>query len=1752
MTLIPAKTTDSTYEDPTVAQLGSANGFSATDDGRMTSLMASAKYGFKNNITGVTARWLKYKLDGNTGDPVTQEEYEQSNAAVLGIPFEGQTKTQLDYQFLNKMEDMRLQDQMEGQERHITNFVGGLGGGLLDPIGFLVPPAKATKVNLLLRAGHAAKAGTVATTSTFKNLLTYNTLLEAPYGAMKQDMGEDYGLEHVKASLLFNPVFSGVFAGARGYNVYRKGKKIKQAQDKAKAFTDFMNGQRVDLLADNRAVFVGEDGRVVTVEIGGTDLSEMVRIVQDSGNPALRALIDENPRLKDIADGKVKDSEYTYQDNIDIAAIMHMNEVGAKLNIMSKKLADDYLKLLDSGVKIKDAYADYEARVQRLTEAITTGNLKKLTPEDIEWLKFNANIFVRRNTRDKKPKGTVYLEEGIGLQTKGAARAAYYSTMEAANLQGKDDFYTLIRDELRALQFEMQYIKDGQDMKSDLRDYASPLRYAQITLSHKVLDARNMPKLLLDAAEAHGVTPQNAHIKLNDKATRDAIAETFDIRYQRQLKKIEANYARIMRKADEIFPDHQNVIDDAHGLIKKIFLKDAELPRATGVLAKTYDEYYEFVREAEFKGAVGFLDGKMAIAPRGVFYQGFAGVPKNFQNGSNYISEMFQLMTHEHVHQMKIFARYYWDKLFEIANQDKIRKILERDILEKYERVWLEDEMPSVLIEWAMTRREFWDALKKADPELYKMFGQYVDEMISNFAFQLDVTRVADDGNLSLRQALDAEAGGDIAAKIGDIMGFYRSEASFGNFYGSLGDQPRTIDFSVENLNTVLRSKLQPSYKNPNFPKRAKKQEAYNADPAGYLENKANEILGDEAVLPILVTIPKGITKTGARKTHIAETEEKLRELGFDELAFVYADILTNLQASKARLRLFAANLRTENSLTDPLFLEQLDKAGVSDEMVARLGYIFNDTSLSASEKHGRMMDYFKQEDLGMIVRTVHDISTRNSLKNLAKKHKNKKTQLAQIKTVLDGNLRAGVQRVVPIQRLVDVQVQKDQGPIIDYLGTHDLIEIFFGEDNRRYLSKYFGDGSSEDSRIYSEDLIEASKLFHIDVMNQILTGEVPAKFKGLKKFENFAEIIKTVNKGQLGEVNALGVNVKQSADFAGYSVTYHRDAVLEMGLEKFIAFMSKAVDLEKTVRLHGGVMKDKSGKLVPFNFNALMKGMYNSIDDGTFIDDGSTAGKSIIGAMRKSSKIAFKPEYKAEAIVRFGNYKNMGRMLMEQIRARAEKIALIRHLGHDPYNNLLKTVGELNLASTPGIATFRMTAKQLTGLLDDPVNETIAKNFQTVRKISNIANLGGAGFSALSDIPLTLTTLQYLGVDIGFTDFVKAYKQAISTQFGGNNKEMAAWFRAQGAAFDLLLRQMAARVATGESTQGGISGVGNDITFEVNGLQRITATHQQIFIDYITSEMAAQLKTLDPDSTLLNRLREFGFTTTDFKRLQKAIQKTPDGIERLTPTAIVNEKLQEKTRGFILHFMKEAVMEPDVGAQAITRMGLEAGTYQGEVIRTAFQYSSFMLGMGRVVYRRFLHGYQGEGKHNAYRMSHLIAYLGVAIAFAYMTTVMKDLAKFKEPINLFDMTQFDFNRIISQSGILSIGDLGFNAMRFNDPTAFFAPVVGQVASLLGGDPSDAFESYTGQNYPVIGPVIQQAIGFVAGETVNSIQKDYVSYMRGLSDKALDTQIDALERAGALRLVQTSEGPKLLATSEEGATAVQEKKRRMALDTVNP
>ena len=53
-----------------------------------------------------------------------------------------------------------------------------------------------------------------------------------------------------------------------------------------------------------------------------------------------------------------------------------------------------------------------------------------------------------------------------------------------------------------------------------------------------------------------------------------------------------------------------------------------------------------------------------------------------------------------------------------------------------------------------------------------------------------------------------------------------------------------------------------------------------------------------------------------------------------------------------------------------------------------------------------------------------------------------------------------------------------------------------------------------------------------MDVMQSIRDGENDAKLKDIEEFENFIELIKTVNRGQLAEINRLGINIREQQNF--------------------------------------------------------------------------------------------------------------------------------------------------------------------------------------------------------------------------------------------------------------------------------------------------------------------------------------------------------------------------------------------------------------------------------------------------------------------------------------------------------------------------------------------------------------------------------------------------------------------------------------------
>lgn len=1209
---------------------------------------------------------------------------------------------------------------------------------------------------------------------------------------------------------------------------------------------------------------------------------------------------------------------------------------------------------------------------------------------------------------------------------------------------------------------------------------------ATVTLYEASLKARNLEEKLLDARKTNDpakIAKAEKEVEAAAKVVEDFIGETFFETVQQASKIVN----EIMFGVDDAIP----VTISKQPVGKKLNVTENTPKGASGLAAgwSVSNELMNYIAQPHIIFSEVF-DAKLKER-----------VPVDSQIPFNegVFTKVMSTLFHESWHTLKKHDNDSYKKLLNLASQPSVKDAMLATIKQRgYKDAKGFDsfmvESPSHLLEFALTRPEFWSAIKNDEPALYAKYSKTIEELLK-YAARL----LKQEGYDNLFSGIKNPE--EVAIQVGSVINELRKKSSVqGQINKVYGGESVFIEPAANQPKQIFQKA---AYENPNLKSRAAEQDKYMADPAKYLEDTINNLLGDDSILPLLGRENiAGLTRDEIN-IYIANTRKKLDDMGYNYLSGYVETITQNLLGMEKRRTKVVKILKSASEQEDIVArLADLKKAGAPLELTQRIGFILLDETLGKGEKMGRVNKYMHEENLAMILRFVHDGAISDKLNLIVKSKKTPAQKLAQLKTVLDGSLRKDVDRDTSIQRKIDAQTIKDQSPIIEFLVNNDLLEVFLGEDPSSYMSSY-RDAALKNPKIaeiYGRNLKEASLQMHLDLMEAISTGEIPKRLEGLEYFEKLVDIIKTVNRGQMAEINHLGVNIRDSKNFSGYSMKYDRNVIAAMSEAEFVSYMLKVLDVDSTTRLHGGVMQGKSGgkkakdikatpePFVKFEINQFLARMYNEIKSGKFEDlgDGET---SAVGSMRKTAKLAYKEQFKTEALIKLGNYDNLGRLLLGQIRGRSERIALVKNLGHDPYNMIIGAAREAGLTNQKGFNILDATAKQVTGMLDNPVDVKIANTAQNLRKSSNVLFLGGSGISTLSDIPMILSTLQYINGDVNFRNFIAAYKEAIATQFAGKNKDMAAWYRSQGAGFDLITRQMAQRTVSGESVTGGWLGKANDIMFELNGLNRATAAHQQLFIDLITNSMGEQFRAKKLTETLKARMMEFGFTEKELMALSKYVVKTADGKYRLGSSNIPNAKLQQKLSGFLVSYMKEGVLEPDAGAQAISRLGLQAGEIDGEVARTALQYTSFPLGMSRVVYRRFMHGYKGEQAHNAFKMAHLATYIGTALAFGYMATILKDLSKGKEPIDPLDMTSFELSRIIRQSGIPGIAEMGMNVAQFG-PASVLSPVGGTVVDIAKGDFKKAAKPLTGEQYPVVGPVMTKAIAFVMGETTQNIQTD--------------------------------------------------------------
>ena len=614
----------------------------------------------------------------------------------------------------------------------------------------------------------------------------------------------------------------------------------------------------------------------------------------------------------------------------------------------------------------------------------------------------------------------------------------------------------------------------------------------------------------------------------------------------------------------------------------------------------------------------------------------------------------------------------------------------------------------------------------------------------------------------------------------------------------------------------------------------------------------------------------------------------------------------------------------------------------------------------------------------------------------------------------------------------------------------------------------------------------------------------------------------------QLGEINRLGGNVVQRKGFSGLSQRWDALTMRQVGFETWATDMRNTVDWAETAKMHGYVIANAKGEVVEFNQKDFLQQWWSEVTDNQRDPEADHMAMDIPKSMSKSRRVIIKGANEAEILMKYSGEPLLAKLYTDQLRHRSEMIAIAEKLGSKPLPNLLQVSQRLGLVDLDADGQLKaskgdmaqqanwwklwQTARVATGLADNPVNPDMAAKAQWFRKLSNLVTMPMSGMATLTDIPMITAQLKHEGMSINELDgsFWQSWLGALDRRFRGNREEMSKYLEAYGAGFDAVLDGTARRLMIdyGGQKQGMVEGA-NKVLFELNGLNRATSAHQETLLDLYTQFLAEEFGSGRPNDILVNRLREFGFSDADLVALQNPEYhiKGPDGKTRMIHGGGIEGPLGAKLRNLYLHRMRSAVMEPDFGTHAMLRFGYQSGTAKGEAVRIATQYSTFPVGMTQVIHKRFLYGYSGDGE--ALRaMSHLMAYLGSSLALGYMATVMKDLSRHREPIHLLNMSPFEWQRVVRQSGILGtlelVGDAG-KAITTLDPTEVISPLPDTLIDTItptpgkgfGGNVQEALQDsklLQGAAYPLISPTSQWIIGEAFGTSLASAEGAEAEY----------------------------------------------------------
>ena len=1707
---------------------------------------------FSNFAAGLAAEHYDKKAGLGTVDKETVDKYNEAGVPFIWEQVKHLTPSQFELQAREYVEDS-LRGERINQEYGVTNTVSGLAPELINPVNF-IPAArlasvlgraggatlKVDPINLAIAKGQRFKASALTYKKYAKEAFLGNAAVEPLYYMDAQYSGQHYGLEDSAMNVLLGTgVGVGFFGTVSAGLTFRQGTRTNL---QVQMFEDMYHFMETGNLEGATNVLFRNDPKFRKQLEKVSSLRDVLEeAYQGTGNLNLSSLSDDQLRtLKSTVEGYFnKGFEISLNRTIsEMLADEVKNNPKISVLELSSKYREQYIRIFDAlrsedfsklsevdrGILVKvlknpnlfdqSSAGRFESRVAETDfDRAQAESLRPTGESPIDLTKSGKSGRFFEKDRKKFSSITKLISRGSDRSSSKAyadaagdlANTGTYTSDDVVGISAEGARSNRVApdfDEIdRAVEAGVTFITD---VKADRnRGYNVGEREVAAHLESKgyveVLDGV-WKRRGAEARAQEGAEPDLPRMEETkpftplrvdqlDPEKIGYMAEAYDEAYyilnllqENKVKTLE----ELVDKGKMTAGERTKILKRFNKLYMRAYAKEVKL--ASEVVNNIFGKDIPIRKVSKDTrlstlGYVDFLDDKVHIN-RAETILGTA-------------SSVFEVIVHEAGHVLKIIDPDSWNQIDSLIrkNPDLYTAMIDHiHFKRKYSMDKVEAEIPSVALEWAITKRAFWLELSKANKPLFEKLKDSLTEIfirLQELFKAQELRSIFNDAELRKLLRPDVTPN-ELAQAIARVINESR-EKRFGS---------NQIFKAVEAVRAnVARIAATEPIEGPTFTERFIEENTVRDSVA-----EDNEFLEVDYVNSFLGRVA---TVLGKNKNDVRDLLELLvtpeLKLADEPLLIDYSDFKTRVQKSISTI------LDEEGTVYDPLV--EADYEALYENLRQLLenkseeGFIINRNAdlyrrierRKATDPEG--IDGLSAEQFEILayhseqaVTIVSNAMKREVLVEELAKVQTNKGKIAVLRSILDGQERAGTPAKAGLEYEMLAEAQEAVTPLLDVLYRHGIQDLFMPDSTLGMFSKQ---DSRREYEMFGKRRIERSMEFHRQLHKALLERELPKEWADKPPLVELFDVLQATELHVLKKLNKAGLRISKLSDFGGVSQRWDPTIIYDMGLDAFKARMLEVMDVEATSRALGDVLY-VNGRPEPFDVNKFIDQWYESLDPSRRVEDDVQVydlENNFAGRL-----VRLKPEYATETLIEFSGYENMGLLMLQQIQRLASVAHMAKVAGTKP-NELLS--GVLNgIGRGVGSKSAKATIDAMTGILENPVDVTLAKQADVVKKLSNILFMSGAGIQTLTDIPLAASTLDVQGVRFGEnnTVFLQAWRDAIARRFGNDRVKMKDYWLGAGAGLDILNNSVIKRF-TNTDLGSNLWDKANKIVFRVNGVEPLTLIHQEMYVDMITRGMAMELGALNPESAHVSHLRNFGFTDVEITALKESIEADPNGVLRIVPNSVKNKQLATKLRTYITKYMRQAVFMPDQGTRAQLVLGFRRGTPAGEMAYIATQYMPFMAGMSKLLYRRFIRGNYGVGSPDmVYKMAHLVSYLGGALAFGYMTAAIKDLIRGKEPLGLDGLTAFDVSRIVQSSGVLGVLEIPLDVKDWGVLSAL-APMPSTIFGIgvdtLQGDldgVADGIGDLTGGQ--ILGPPqwLHGMIGESMAQTLNEMQLDLLDY----------------------------------------------------------